>query len=41
MISATDSVKMNVLLELLFDIEKLEREVRPAWITTLDETFVD
>jgi hypothetical protein len=32
MVLSVDAVKMNVLLELLFDIDKLEKEVRPAWV---------
>lgn len=32
---------MNVFLQFLFDVEKLNTHVRPTWITIYDPSYID
>lgn len=41
MVQAVDAVKMNVYLQFLFDIDKLNKHVREGWIQIYDPDYID
>jgi len=41
MVNSQDYVKMNVFMQFLFDIEKLNNLVREKWIKIYDPDYID
>lgn len=41
MVESQNPVKMNVLLEFLFDIEKINKYVKKGWIEIYDPDYIE